>query len=351
MDSFTREIYSWYVTNKRNLPWRKTSDPYKIWISEIILQQTRVAQGTNYYIRFIEEFPNVFELANASEDRVLKMWQGLGYYTRARNLHFTAKFIVNNFKGVFPNDFKTILSLKGIGNYTASAIASIAFDLPHAAVDGNIYRVISRYFGVSTPVDSEKGRAEIQKIATDLMPENNTGFHNQAFMEFGALLCTPKSPDCSLCSLNESCYAANYNLTNQIPVKSKKIKQSTRYFYYYIIENENSILLEKRTNKDIWRNLHQFPLFESEKELSDTEIFSLKIPVPIKNKTNFKSVSSTFKHILTHQTIYARFIHIETDNNITNDSCFIRVNKKDIYKFAVPKLLEQYLRKINLLEN
>jgi A/G-specific adenine glycosylase len=286
-------------------------------------------------------------LANASEDTVLKLWQGLGYYTRARNLHLTAKNIVNNYNGNFPSDFKTILSLKGIGNYTASAIASIAFDLPHAAVDGNIYRVICRYFGISTPIDSEKGRTEIQKIATDLIPEKNAGFHNQAFMEFGALQCTPKSPDCNSCSLKDSCYAANYSLTDQIPVKSKKVKQSTRYFYYYIIESKNSILLEKRTKKDIWKNLHQFPLIESEKELSDLDILSLEIPIPGDKKANIKSVSSTVKHILTHQTIYARFIHIETDNCNMIDSNFIRVNKKDIYKFAVPKLLEQYLKKIN----
>jgi len=347
MSSFTEEIYTWYSINKRDLPWRKTSDPYKIWISEIILQQTRVAQGTDYYNRFVEEFPTVFDLASASEDRVLKLWQGLGYYTRARNLHFTAKFIVNNYNGTFPNDFKTILSLKGIGNYTASAIASIAFDLPRAAVDGNIYRVISRFFGISTPIDSEKGKNEIQKIATDLISEKNTGFHNQAFMEFGALQCTPKSPDCNSCPLKEGCYAANHQLTDQIPVKAKKIKQSTRYFYYYIIESKNSILLEKRTGKGIWKNLHQFPLHESEKELLDDEIFSLKIPIATKNKVNIKTVSATVKHILTHQTIYARFIHIETGNFDLNESDFIRVNKKDIYKFAVPKLLEQYLKKLN----
>jgi len=347
MSSFTEEIYTWYSINKRDLPWRKTSDPYKIWISEIILQQTRVAQGTDYYNRFVEEFPTVFDLASASEDRVLKLWQGLGYYTRARNLHFTAKYIVNNYNGTFPNDFKTILSLKGIGNYTASAIASIAFDLPRAAVDGNIYRVISRFFGISTPIDSEKGKNEIQKIASDLISEKNTGFHNQAFMEFGALQCTPKSPDCNSCPLKEGCYAANHQLTDQIPVKTKKIKQSTRYFYYYIIESKNSILLEKRTGKGIWKNLHQFPLHESEKELQDDEIFSLKIPIATKNKVNIKTVSATVKHILTHQTIYARFIHIETGNFDLNESDFIRVNKKDIYKFAVPKLLEQYLKKLN----
>jgi A/G-specific adenine glycosylase len=347
MDGFTQVIYNWYLNKRRDLPWRETKDPYKIWISEIILQQTRVAQGINYYNRFIEEFPAVFDLANATEDTVLKLWQGLGYYTRARNLHFTAKYIVNNYNGVFPNDFKTILSLKGIGNYTAAAIASIAFDLPHAAVDGNIYRVLSRYYGISTPIDAEPGRTEIQKIATDLITANNPGLHNQAFMEFGALQCVPKSPDCNSCPVLTNCYAANYNLTDQLPVKSKKIKQTTRYFYYYFIESKDSILLEKRTGNDIWRNLHQFPMVESEKELSDLEIFNLEMPFLTGKKVNIKSVSSTVKHILTHQTIFARFIHVETDFNNFNHSNIIRVNKKDIYKFAVPKLLEQYLKKLN----
>ena len=347
MNSFTQEIYRWYLVNKRDLPWRETTDPYKIWISEIILQQTRVAQGTDYYNRFIEEFPTVTDLANASENTVLKLWQGLGYYTRARNLHFTAKYIVNNYNGVFPNDFKTILSLKGIGNYTAAAIASIAFDLPHAAVDGNIYRVLSRYYGISTPIDAEPGRTEIQKIATDLITANNPGLHNQAFMEFGALQCVPKSPDCNSCPVLTNCFAANYSLTDQLPVKSKKIKQTTRYFYYFFVESKNSILLEKRTNNDIWKNLHQFPLVESEKELTDTEILNLEIPFVANKNVNVKSVSTTIKHILTHQTIYARFIHIETDFNNFNHSDLFRVNKKDIYKFAVPKLLEQYLKKLN----
>ena len=347
MEWFTKIIYNWYLVNRRDLPWRETKDPYKIWISEIILQQTRVAQGLNYYNRFIGKFPAVFDLANATEDTVLKLWQGLGYYTRARNLHFTAKYIVNNHNGVFPNDFKTILSLKGIGNYTAAAIASIAFDLPHAAVDGNIYRVLSRYYGISTHIDAEPARTEIQKIANGLIMEKNPGLHNQALMEFGALQCVPKSPDCNSCPVLTNCFAANNNLTGQLPVKSKKITQTTRYFYYFFVESKNSILLEKRTDNDIWKNLHQFPLFESEKELSETEIFNLKIPFIAGKKVNLKRISTTIKHILTHQTIYARFIHIETDFNNFNHSDLFRVNKKDIYKFAVPKLLEHYLKNLN----
>lgn len=351
MDSFTQEIYRWYLINKRDLPWRETNDPYKIWISEIILQQTRVVQGFDYYNRFIREFQNILELANASEDNVLKLWQGLGYYTRARNLHFTANYIVKNYNGVFPNDFKTILSLKGIGKYSAAAIASIAFNLPHAVVDGNIYRVFSRYFGIFTPIDSDKGKKEIQKTADELIDAGNPGFHNQAFMEFGALQCIPKSPDCKSCPLLINCYAAQHKMQDKLPVKSKKIKQTTRFFYYYIIENKNFILLERRTKKDIWKNLHQFPLFESDKELNEDEILKLKPPVHIEREINVRYVSATIKHILSHQTIFARFIHVETDFNNFNHSNIFRVNKKDIYKFAVPKLLEQYLEKINFTEN
>ncbi len=346
MDSFTQEIYKWYNINKRNLPWRETSDPYKIWISEIILQQTRVVQGMSYYMRFVEKFPTVCDLANASEDSVLKLWQGLGYYSRARNIYFTAKFIVNNYNGIFPDDYKSILSLKGIGNYTAAAIASIAFNLPHAAVDGNIYRVISRYYGISTPIDSEKGKNEIQKIANELILGKNPGFHNQAFMEFGALQCQPKSPNCNLCPLQDTCFATKNSLTDLIPVKEKKVKQRTRFFYYYIIESKDSVLFEKRTGKDIWENLHQFPLIESKSELTENEIFNLELPANTIENANFKSISGSVKHILTHQTIYARFIHIEAEDFNLKDSNFIKVNKKDIYKFAVPRLLENYLKEL-----
>jgi A/G-specific adenine glycosylase len=348
MGSFTHEIYNWFLEKKRDLPWRKTNDPYKIWISEIILQQTRVIQGIKYYERFIESFPSVSALASANEDDVLKLWQGLGYYTRARNLHHSAKIIVEKYNGEFPKDYKTILSLKGIGNYTAAAIASIAFNLPHAAVDGNIQRVISRYFGIQTPIDSSAGRNEIQKIANNLLTENNAALHNQAMMEFGALKCTPRSPDCNLCPVRIGCYAREKMLVEQIPLKSKKVKQSHRYFYYFIFESKDFILLEQRKNHDIWKNLYQFPLIESKKELTDNEIFNLNLNSGFA-ETNITSISPTIKHILTHQIIHARFIHIETKKSKMNDSEFIRVNKKDIYKFAVPKLLEQYLMKKKLV--
>ncbi len=351
MNEFKRHIYLWFTLNKRALPWRETTDPYKIWLSEIILQQTRVAQGINYYNNFIKAFPTIFDLANATEDVVLKLWQGLGYYTRARNLHYTSKYIVENFNGKFPGDYKTILSLKGIGPYTAAAISSIAFDLPYPAVDGNIMRVISRYFGITKPVDSLQGKKEIMQIAIEIMPQKNTGFHNQALMEFGALQCTPKSPKCINCPLIETCYSAKHNLQNDLPLKTKKTKQRIRYFNYYLIESGNFVFLEKRKGKDIWENLYQLPLLETEKKISESVLLKSAIHF-LKNKPfTLKSVSAIKKHILSHQVIYARVIHLESENPDLFSHQYIKANKKDIYKFAVPKLVEDFLNEADFLEN
>ena len=350
MDLFLTEIYRWYSIHKRDLPWRETKDPYKIWLSEIILQQTRVAQGINYYLAFIKHFKNIDALANASEDSVLKLWQGLGYYSRARNLHATAKFILNNYNGKFPDDYEKIIHLKGIGPYTAAAISSIAFDLPYAAIDGNIFRVYSRYFGISTPVDSNKGKKEIEQIATELLPVKNPGFHNQALMDFGALQCVPKSPDCNLCPVSNTCFAAQNGLVDQLPIKQKKIKQRTRFFYYYLIESSNEILMQQRKNKDIWKNLYQLPLLESDKDLKEVDYLKKEYPFNQNKDLIIKRILGVKKHILSHQVIYARLIHIQTEDfeGISNE--YIRVNKKDIYKFAVPKLLENFINEIKIDE-
>ena len=352
MNDFLPQIYHWYTKNKRDLPWRQTADPYKIWISEIILQQTRVVQGTGYYLRFIEQYPKVKYLAAAHEDEVLKLWQGLGYYSRARNLHTAAKYIQEELNGEFPTTYSGILNLKGVGPYTAAAIASIAFDLPYPAVDGNIYRILSRYFGIETPVDTVKGKKEIGKIAKDLMPQKNTGFHNQALMEFGALQCIPKSPDCNCCPVRLTCYAASHKRTAQLPVKTKKTKQSKRFFYYFFIQYNNVTFLEKRTKNDIWKNLYQFPLFESKRNLPEYELLTDKnLPFLSNCNVNIKSVSETRKHILSHQIIYARCIHVEIDNPQCLSNHFIQVNQKDISTFAVPRLMEQFITELDLLEN
>lgn len=346
MSIFNQTIYDWYNSNKRELPWRNTPDAYKIWISEIMLQQTRVAQTEIHFNRFIAVLPTVFALAKADEDTVLKLWQGLGYYTRARNLHATAKIIVEKYNGIFPNDYHEILKLPGIGHYTAAAIASIAFNRPYAAVDGNVYRVLSRYFGIATPIDSEMGKKEFQQLASVVLAENNPGLHNQAMMEFGALQCVPKSPDCSNCPLNPSCDAKKNNLVNNLPVKSKRIKTVNRYFYYYIIACGDFFLLQKRTEKDIWKNLYQFPIIETDYEISDSEIIATEIPWLAGCTYNIKNVSDTKRHQLTHQTIFARFINIESNKLPLPGPNFFKVHKKDIFTFAVPRLLEPVIKNI-----
>ncbi len=349
MNDFLGVIYSWFKKNMRELPWRQTTDPYHIWLSEIILQQTRVVQGTNYYLRFIERFPTIKDLANATEEEVLKEWQGLGYYTRARNLHFTARYIKDKLNGKFPRDYDGILALKGIGPYTAAAIASIAFNLPFPTVDGNIYRVLSRYFGISEPIDSTKGKKMIEQIAKELMPKRNAGFHNQALMEFGALQCIPKSPDCKHCVLLETCYAAQNSLVEVLPVKSKKIKQRTRYFFYYYIENGENVFIEKRINNDIWKNLYQFPLFESANSFEEDELLKIRhLDIFGKCNVNIKKVSGIKKHVLSHQIIFARLIYVELAGDKCIDEKFIEVNKKDISKFAVPRLIEEFIDDLNL---
>ncbi|MCG6190702.1 A/G-specific adenine glycosylase [Maribellus maritimus] len=352
MEVFLDVIYKWFKRNRRELPWRQTTEPYYIWLSEIILQQTRVAQGTKYYLRFVERFPTVNDLAKATEDEVLKAWQGLGYYSRARNLHFTAKHIQSEFNGKFPSDYKGILKLKGVGPYTAAAIASIAFDLPYATVDGNIYRVLARYYGISTPVDSSKGRKEIETIAGELVPDRNAGFHNQALMEFGALQCIPQTPDCKNCVLLRTCFAAKNKQVQQLPVKTKKIKQQKRYFYYYFIENGEKVYIEKREGKDIWRNLYQFPLFETKEPLTEGEILNNTENVGFFKQCHFniKRLSAEKKHILSHQVIFSRLVSVEISDSRCVDPKYIQVNKKDISKFAVPRLIEEFIKELNLNE-
>lgn len=349
MDNFLTNIYKWYRLNKRDLPWRKTKNPYQIWLSEIILQQTRVEQGMAYFVRFVEKYPNITDLASAHEDDVLKLWQGLGYYSRARNLHATAKLIASDYRGIFPQDYKKILALKGVGPYTAAAVSSIAFNLPFPTIDGNIYRVLSRYFGIGTPIDSSQGKKEFQQIAEELIHDKDPGMHNQALMELGALQCIPKSPQCNNCPVVNSCFAFKNKLIEQLPVKEKKIKQRHRYFYYYLYDMGNSILLEKRKENDIWKNLYQLPLIESEKALTDSEL--LNPDLPLKHlPANIKYISAEKKHVLSHQIIHARMIYLEMKTNFNNPSSLIQVNKKDIFKFAVSRLVEKFLHDAELLQ-
>ena len=345
MDFFNVPMHSWYALHKRDLPWRNTNNPYLIWLSEIILQQTRIDQGLSYYIRFSEEFPTISDLANASEDQVLKLWQGLGYYSRARNLHATAIQIQQHFNGIFPEKYEQILSLKGVGEYTAAAIASISFSLEYPAIDGNVYRVLSRFFGISDPIDSSAGKKIFKELAIKLIKGTNSGMHNQAIMEFGALQCTPSNPDCTKCPLSEKCYALANRRINELPVKQKKPKQRDRYFNYIVLVGNGHTWLQKRSGNDIWKNLFEFPVAESVEKTEAENFQNLNefceiVPVEF---SQIEHVSSWKIHLLTHQRIHYRFIRVQIENELSLSNRFIRVNKEDIFNFAVPKLLEEFI--------
>lgn len=346
MDFFNIPLHSWFSLYRRDLPWRNTSDPYKIWLSEIILQQTRIDQGLGYYKRFVAEFPTIADLANAPEDKVLKLWQGLGYYSRARNLHTTAKYIAEKHRGVFPHEYKDILSLKGVGEYTAAAIASISFNLEYPTIDGNVYRVLSRFFGINNPIDTSSGKKTFANLAKELIKGTEPALHNQALMEFGALQCVPKNPDCSKCPLIEKCFAYANRKVNQLPVKQNKIKQRDRFFNYLVIEDSEHLLIRKRTGNDIWRNLYEFPYIETEVETGIDEVLNgidfLSIQ-PAKRNLTVHKITDWKTHILSHQKIRYRFILIKTGSDFISDDNILRVNKEDIFNFAVPRLLEAFL--------
>ena len=343
--TFGESVIAWFQENKRELPWRHTTDPYKIWLSEIILQQTRVDQGLSYYNRFVSAFPEVHNLAKAKEDDVLKLWQGLGYYSRARNLHHAAKEIMTRFKGKFPEDYDEILSLKGIGEYTASAIASFAFQKRHAVVDGNVFRVLSRYLGIAIPINSPRAKKQFNTAALELMSASKPHDFNQAIMEFGALQCKPQKPDCRSCPLNGSCFAFSKNRVGEFPVKDKKVRIRKRYFNYLCITNGNNIHLRRRTGNDIWKNMYDFPLIETTRKISTGKLMELeewKKHFP-GNRFHLISESKTIKHQLTHQTIFAKFFEIRTEKIIQVEGVQT-VRKSGIHKFAVPRLIENYLK-------
>tara|TARA_B100000902_G_scaffold137256_1_gene135485 strand:- start:22804 stop:23844 length:1041 start_codon:yes stop_codon:yes gene_type:complete len=338
---FSKQIVSWYHKNKRSLPWRNTKDPYKIWLSEIILQQTKIKQGLPYYKKFIISFPTIHDLANASENKVLNLWQGLGYYTRARNLHLTAKEISKKNDGLFPNEYKKIIKLKGVGAYTAAAIASFAFNLPFAVVDGNVIRVLSRFFGIIEPFDTVKGKKIFQKKAQELLDLNNVNIYNQSIMEFGALQCVPKSPDCAICQIKIRCFAFNHNKVTQLPIKKSKLIIKKRYINFLIICENDNILIQKRNN-GIWKGLYQFPIIENNIEKAEGDISSsIEWNSLFNNNEKILKISPIIKHKLSHQLILARFWHIKSKHNINNN--IISIAKEDIDKYPIPRLIEKYL--------
>lgn len=340
--NFSNTVNDWYTDNKRDLPWRDTTNPYIIWLSEIILQQTRVEQGMSYFYKFSTKYPTVHDLASASEDEVLKDWEGLGYYSRGRNMLATAKYISVELKGIFPSTYKEIIQLKGVGSYTAAAISSFAFNEEQAVVDGNVYRILSRFFGISTPIDSTGGKKEFQKLADQLIALQNPSDHNQAMMEFGSMQCTPKKPDCEKCPLQSECFAFQKGLISELPVKAKKTKQTKRYFTYLIYIDKDSILIQKRPEKGIWANMYEFPLLES-KSIKEQDLLIKEQKWLQNDKIKVNRISDTHKHILSHQQLFAKFVELEVDHISIESNNQLIIKQQELKKYALPKLLVNYI--------
>ena len=337
--NFSKTLTTWYLENKRDLPWRNTTNPYHIWLSEIMLQQTRVAQGLPYYMAFTKEFPAVFDLAKANEEKVLKLWQGLGYYSRARNLHATAKHIAEDLNGIFPSDYKSLLQLKGVGEYTAAAIASFCYNEVVPVVDGNVFRVLSRYYNVETDIASANAKKEFTLLGQEVISKENPALFNQAIMEFGALQCVPKNPNCEICPLNTSCAALSLKKVSELPIKGKKLKIKNRFLnYLYIVDNKNKTTINQRTAKGIWHNLYEFPLVETEILETDEVVLSL-----IRNE--FKDITDiilmeteTITHKLSHQHLHIKFWKIKRNIILENGLDFETLNK-----FPFPIVLHNFI--------
>jgi A/G-specific adenine glycosylase len=342
---FTRKLLLWNKrSNKRAMPWKGEKDPYKIWLSEIILQQTRVEQGWAYYEKFIVAFPSIRDLAKADDKKVFKMWEGLGYYTRCKNLLAAARKIVNDHKGKFPSTYEAIKALPGIGPYTAAAISSFAFNEAQAVVDGNVQRVIARYFGISTPVDTTAGKKLYQSVAQALLDQETPGIYNQAIMDFGAVICKPQNPLCDQCVQRIECEAFAHGLVKQLPVKEKSIQKKSRWFCYYIIELKDRVYIRLRTHKDIWENLHEFVLYESD---GPPEISAANLPfiTELIKDQHFEvnTISRIYRQALTHQTILGQFIVINVRKTVPALKDYLLVTKKDLPQYAFPRLINTFL--------
>lgn len=349
---FTKIIIEWYADYMRILPWRTTNDPYKIWLSEIILQQTRVSQGLPYYERFIREFPTVHDLASAPLKKVMRTWQGLGYYTRARNLHVCAKKISMDFSGKFPTSYEELKKLPGIGEYTAAAIASICYGEPVAVVDGNVFRVLARVYGIETPINTPEGKRYFTALANTLISKEKPATHNQAVMEFGALHCTPKNPKCSICVLQTGCVARKLELQQTLPVKIKSKKSKRRYFYYFVAQQNGSLLMKHRTEKDIWKGLYDFYMIEKSRYASPEKLMEEDAFLrSIKKKSATITISGTYKHLLSHQTIISKFVLLKLSKKPSlqqTSSRFYTLKKvKDLPK---PVLISRFLYDFQLLK-
>lgn len=343
---FTNKILKWHNKINRPLPWKGEKNPYVIWLSEIILQQTRVNQGLPYFLKFKEQFPDVGSLAKADEDEILKLWQGLGYYSRARNLHEAARFIDTELNGCFPDNYDDIRKLKGVGDYTAAAIASFAFNMPYAVVDGNVYRVLSRFYGISTPIDSTRGKKEFHQFATELIPRDNPGIFNQAIMDFGAIQCIPAKPDCQLCPLKNKCSAFLEERVFLLPVKSKRMVRTNRYFHYLFIKEDNYLFISKRNGNDIWKNLYEFPLIEGNRVLGEKGIMKTKRWFELfkDQRPDRITLTCTYNQTLTHQKIHARFYEVNGKNWNLPGPDVIKINVDFLNNFAFPKVIDWYLK-------
>jgi A/G-specific adenine glycosylase len=354
---FAGTLIRWYGQHKRSLPWRDTTDPYYIWLSEVILQQTRVAQGLPYYLRFVEAFPTVQQLANASEDEVLRLWQGLGYYSRARNMHHTAKMIVSDYGGQFPDTYSELMKLKGVGSYTAAAIASFAFRERVAVLDGNVFRVLARVFGISDDIAAPASRKVFQNLADGLVPAGEPDIYNQAIMEFGAIQCTPVMPDCLFCPLQQSCFAFNHGMVQELPVKRKAKAARERFFHYIVLEHEGQFYLRKRLEGDIWQGLYDFYLYESSaRDLSQETLLQELQGAGLEVRTpHLSSPPKAYKHILSHQKIMARFYHIRLESRlreeVLKETRLASFSIQEIESLPKPILINSFLKDAKILLN
>jgi A/G-specific adenine glycosylase len=347
---FSKKVVRWFEKNKRDLPWRETKDPYRIWLSEIILQQTRVNQGLPYYLKFAETFPTVFDLAAAPEQKVLRLWQGLGYYTRARNLHKCSKEVVARYNGTFPKTFDELKTLPGIGDYTAAAVASISFGQSVAVVDGNVFRVLARIFGIETPINTPEGKRIFSKLANEFVPKENPDVHNQAMMEFGAKFCTPRNPSCEVCTFQADCFAYKNSLQHVLPIKLQSKKSRNRYFYYFVIQKGKSFLMKKREEKDIWHGLYDFVLVETTRPVDPEKLFSENETLKKFRKGKLSDISRMYKHILSHQIIHSRFIQIILQQDVALNGLGLKFySLKKVAELPKPVLISKFLSDYELL--